>query len=404
MKQLRAGRLTAAAVAVVAAALALGASVAGAHRADSGFDSVVSGLGNPRGLAFGEHGQLYVAEGGDGGPLCMGAQGCVGLTSKITKVDVRQGTKSDFITGLLSLGGSDKTGTFVVGATGVSVIHDTVFALMGGNPSGIPDPSVCAGAPDCLAAIAAAQNLGGVLDAEYAGDADWEQNVGAFNYQWTVDNNATIPLDGWQSCTTSKPPYRGGTCNPDFNPGDANPYAIAAGKGGNYVVDGGSNTLTWVPRHGDPKVLAALPNPPPPTGQNPYDAVPTCVTPLKGGKLLIADLNGRVFIYDGSTMFPTPQTLSGTGSLVSAGGCAADRKGKNVYISDIFAGNVVKLSLRDMSLTPVAEGLTFPTGVAVSAHGAVYVANNGVCPSTVAAPIPMTPCTAPGEIVRLHGR
>jgi hypothetical protein len=234
------------------------------------------------------------------------------------------------------------------------------------------------GAQDCLAAIAAAQNLGGVLDAEYAGDADWEQNVGAFDYQWTVDNNATIPLDGWQSCTTSKPPYRGGTCNPDFNPGDANPYAMAAGKGGNYVVDGGSNTLTWVPRHGDLKVLAALPNPPQPTGENPYDAVPTCVTPVKGGRVVIADLNGRVFIYDGSTMFPTPQTLSGTGSLVSAGGCAADRKGKNVYISDIFAGNVMKLSLKDMSLTPVAQGLTFPAGVAVSARGTVDVANNGV--------------------------
>ena len=64
----------------------------------------------------------------------------------------------------------------------------------------------------------------------------------------------------------------------------------------------------------------------------------------------------------------------------------------------------MKLSLEDMSLTPVAQGLTFPAGVAVSARGTVYVANNGVCPSTVTAPIPMTPCTAPGEIVRLHGR
>ena len=164
MKQLRAGRLMVAAVVVVVAALALGVSVAGAHRSDSGFDSVVSGLGNPRGIAFDEHGQLYVAESGDGGTLCRDAAGCVGLTSKITKVDVKAGTKSPFITGLLSVG--DNTGTFSIGATGVAVNDGKVYALMGGNPNGAPPASVCNGAQDCLDAIAAAQNLGGVLRAD----------------------------------------------------------------------------------------------------------------------------------------------------------------------------------------------------------------------------------------------
>ena len=120
---------------------------------------------------------------------------------------------------------------------------------MATNPNGAPPASVCNGAKDCLDAIAAAQHLGGVLRADRNGNFEWKQNVGSFDFQWVADNNATIPLDGWQSCQQS-PPYRGGTCNPDFNPGDANPYAMAAGKGGNYVVDGGSNTLTWVPRHG----------------------------------------------------------------------------------------------------------------------------------------------------------
>ena len=397
MKKLHAGRRLLAAVAMVMAALGLGVSVAGAHNNDLGFDSIVSGLGNPRGIAFDDHGKvLYVAESGDAGTLCLDATTCVGLTSKITKVNVKAGTMSPFVTGLLSVG--DNTGTFSIGATGVAVNDGKVYALMGLNPNGAPPASVCGGAQDCLDAIAAAQNLGGVLRADRKGNVEWKQNVGAFDFQWTADNNATIPLDGWQSCQM-QPPYRGGTCNPDFNPGDANPYAMAAGEDGNYVVDGGSNTLTWVPRHGDPSVLAALPNPAP--GGNAYDAVPTCVAPLKDGRVVIGDLNGRVFVYDGSTMFPEPETLSGTGSLISVGGCAADRWGKNVYFSDIFAGNVMKLSLKDMSLWPVAQGLSFPTGVAVSKRGAVYVANNGVCPSTQTTPIPDT-CTGPGEIVKLH--
>jgi hypothetical protein len=399
MRMLRASRLLLGAAALAVVALALGASVAGAHNNDPGFDSVVSGLGNPRGIAFDEHGkQLYVAESGDSGALCLSATTCVGLTAKITKVDIEAGTKSPFITGLLSVG--DNTGTFSIGATGVAVNDGKVYALMGLNLNGAPPASVCSGAQDCLDAIAAAQNLGGVLRADRKGNFEWKQNVGSFDFQWTADNNATIPLDGWQSCQQS-PPYRGGTCNDAFNPGDANPYAIAAGKGGNYVVDGASNTLTWVPLHGTPSVLAALPNPP--AGGNAYDAVPTCVAPLKDGRVVIGDLNGRVFVYDGSTMFPTPQTLSGSGSLISVGGCAADKRGKNVYFSDIFAGNVMKLSLKDMSLWPVAQGLSFPTGVAVSSHGKVYVANNGVCPSTQTTPIANT-CTGPGEIVMLHSR
>ena len=48
----------------------------------------------------------------------------------------------------------------------------------------------------------------------------------------------------------------------------------------------------------------------------------------------------------------------------------------NVYFRDIFAGNVMKLSLKDMSPWPVAQGLSFPTGVAVSPRGKVDVADN----------------------------
>ena len=146
VRKLHVGRRLLVAVATVVAALGLGASVAGAHNNDPGFDSVVSGLGNPRGIAFDDHGKvLYVAESGDAGTLCLDATTCVGLTAKITKVDVKAGTMSPFITGLLSVG--DNTGTFSIGATGVAVNDGKVYALMGLNSNGAPPASVCNGAP-----------------------------------------------------------------------------------------------------------------------------------------------------------------------------------------------------------------------------------------------------------------
>jgi hypothetical protein len=376
-----------------------------AGAADTGFDQVVSGLSNPRGIAFSANGTLYVAEGGNAGTVCFpgesteeGGALCAGQTAGVARVDVRAGTATSFLSGLVSLG--DSTGLFSIGASGLAVKGNQVFAVMGGNPAHVPPVEVCAGStdpagcPDLLAA--AGQQLGGVVRAVPSGRYAWRQNVGAANYQWVVDNNGTIPLPGWKSCLTYPD---ADPCNPDFAPGDANPYAAVAGNGGIYVADGGSNTVTWVPQNGTPEIIAALPNG---RGEGfPYDAVATCVATV-GHQLLIGDLNGRVYLYDGSTMFPEPLTLGGTGFLASIGGCGSDGHG-HVYLTDIFLGTVMRLTLSDLTLEPVAEGLSFPAGVAVAKDGSVYVANNGVCPSTLTGPVPGL-CSGSGEIVRLHNR
>jgi hypothetical protein len=39
--------------------------------------------------------------------------------------------------------------------------------------------------------------------------------------------------------------------NPDFTPGDSNPYGVSAGRHGAYVVDAGSNTLDRVGYNGN---------------------------------------------------------------------------------------------------------------------------------------------------------
>ena len=92
-------------VALVATTLGLGSASAGVQGGGAQLRVIASGLDNPRDLAFGPGGALYVAEAGHGGGHCSPAgpdQICVGRTSKISRVLIRQGgvrrvvTRADF--------------------------------------------------------------------------------------------------------------------------------------------------------------------------------------------------------------------------------------------------------------------------------------------------------------------
>ena len=173
------------------------------------------------------------------------------------------------MTGLVSIGGP----LFAIGASGLAVNGNQVFGVLGGNDVALPPAD----------AVAAARTARRRRDGEGAarppaprrdvGQVAWKQDLGKFNYQWTIDNKATIGA--------GDPDYQPGCAeNPDFKPGDSNPYALTDAPGGDYMVDGGSNTLTWTPQNGPPRVVAAFPQPDPPAGPHnpvPYDAVPTCV-------------------------------------------------------------------------------------------------------------------------------
>ena len=222
----------------------------------SSFEVVVSGLRNPRGVDVAGSGRLNVAEAGQGGDVCFpgasteeGGPLCAGLSSRISLVDVSARSRTDLITGLLSFGGP----LFAVGASGLSVQGNQVVALMGGNDQNPPPPESCGGGPSCVALLAAVgAQAGHLLRATPSVNYSWKQDVGAFNFQWIVDNKATIGLGNLS--------YQPGwALNPDFQPGDSNAYGLATAPGGAYMVDGGSNTLTWVPRRGTPRVIAAFP-------------------------------------------------------------------------------------------------------------------------------------------------
>src|SRR5690349_17603325 len=87
------------------AALGVPSHAANAAAAGTGFTVVARGLDNPRGLAFGPKGELYVAEAGKGGPgPCTsspeGGASCYGPSGAITRI--WQGKQQRIVTGLPS--------------------------------------------------------------------------------------------------------------------------------------------------------------------------------------------------------------------------------------------------------------------------------------------------------------
>jgi hypothetical protein len=350
---------------LVAAALLACAGLASATAAGAApqpkVTTVVSGLDNPRDLAFGPNGKLYVAEAGHGGPSCFSdpemGTACVGFTSKISVVNVGAGSVERIARGFVSIAGKDGSGA--TGVDGISIAGGRIFGIVAGSSLAVPGtlpPSVL---------TRAKRQLGQLVSVTPGGTRHFLAAVGDRDFIWSDHHKNLVPGQ--------------------FP--DANPYGVLAGDKYRWVVDAGSNTLDRVGPDGHVRVVRFIPNPPA------SDAVPTCVDRGPDGALYIGELTGGGNAPGASVVWrfdtQTHRLTKWATGLTAVTGCGFAKNGR-FYATEFSTnglenaapgtGAVVVVPAHSSKPTTVVGGLNFPGGFAAGPH-AVYVSDWSILPS-----------------------
>lgn len=353
--------------ATMVAALVIGGTMAPNAFAVGSFKTVVSGLDNPRDLAFSPRGNLYVAEAGSGGKksdcFAAGEEGmqCPGFTSGLSVIDVRRGRAQRVVTGIASAASPD--GSAAIGLDGIAFANSGRFYGIIGLAR---DEVAAAPISAALKARLGAQ-LGRLIATTRRGGLTRLADVGHFDFQWSMQNKNLVP---------------------DQFP-DANPYAVLAAGRSAWVADAGSNTIDLVRPNGRVSVRVFIPNPPA------ADAVPTCLDRGPDGALYIGQLTGAgnppgsASIWRYAPGETTPLTQWATG-LTAVTGCGFGADGK-FYAAEFSTaglengtpntGAVVQVPAHSTSPTVIADGLSFPGGFAAGRGGAIYVSNWSIAPT-----------------------
>lgn len=318
------------------------------------WEVVVSGLDNPRGLAFGPGGALYIAEAGRGGagPCAPGPEGirCFGSTGAITRYDPRTGSYERVVTGLPSLAtdGAFATGPHHVALQGRGNLYFTIG--FGGDPA--QREAQLPGVGHLFARLARATPNG-----------EWRfvNDLGAFEI----------------------------ARNPTGDEVDSNPYGLLAVAGKHVLTDAGANDLLEVRANGAIVPLATFPNSP-----NPWDAVPTSVAQGPDGAYYVGQLTGFPFPIGGANVFRVPEE-GGTPSVYATGFThiidlafgpdgslyvleIAENGLLNAFPTGNFDGALIRVA-PDGTRTELLDGvLVAPGGIAIDRDGSIYVSNYSI--------------------------
>jgi hypothetical protein len=362
---------------LLAVALSLIAAAPASARHGASVKVIAKKLDNPRHVAVGPNGDVYVAEAGKGGDPAKSkscfdsAEGfaCTGATGAITRVFKKHGKwrRDRVVRGLASF--APDTGDSAIGPHGVFVRGGKVFFTNGGPTEPTRAGQTVFRDPTLVSEEPISRLYGKLLKLSRHGRVSFVADL------WRFERNN----------------------NPDGEVAnshiDSNPVDVYATRRGFLVADAGGNTLLRVGRHGRVSVVSIFPNTPPePTGMQ---AVPTGVVVGPDGFYYVSQLTGFPFPTGGAQIFRVnPRTGKYTtyaSGFTNAMDLAFGRDG-TLYVLEIDHDSLFPPTgpSTDGALFRVPRGggtpqrialpagtLTEPGGLAVAGRRTLVVSNHG---------------------------